>query len=83
MLLFSVVAEKAEQKERTKVKFMKHFVFFLLTFSMMLSPLLGATEATVPSCTAFYAVKGEEVFNTSRRSCGAARWKIMRVSAFQ
>ena len=61
MLLFSVVAEKAEQKERTKVKFMKHFVFFLLTFSMMLSPLLGATEATAPFCTAFYAVKGDEV----------------------
>ena len=81
MLLFSVVAEKAEQKERTKVKFMKHFVFFLLTFSMMLSPLLGATEATAPFCTAFYAVKGDEVQYES--SLGAARWKIMRVSAFQ
>ena len=40
---------------------MKRFVFFLLMFSMMLYPLLGATEAALPFCTAFYAVKGDEV----------------------
>ena len=28
---------------------------------MVLSPLLGATEAALPFCTAFYAVKGDEV----------------------
>ena len=40
---------------------MKRLVFFLLTVPMMLYPLLGATEATAPFCTAFYAVKGDEV----------------------
>ena len=40
---------------------MKRLVFFLLTVPMMLYPLLGATEATAPFFTAFYAVKGDEV----------------------
>ncbi len=40
---------------------MKRFVFFLLTFSMMLYPLLGGTETALPFCKAFYAVKGDEV----------------------
>ena len=40
---------------------MKRLVFFLLTVLIMLYPLLGATEAALPFCTAFYAVKGDEV----------------------